>query len=30
LLGAAASRLFDKVTNNMVDAISRRAGQLYG
>ncbi len=30
LLGAAASRLFDKVTNNMVDAVSRRARQLYG
>jgi ribosome-associated toxin RatA of RatAB toxin-antitoxin module len=30
LLGAAASRLFDKVTGNMVDAISRRARQLYG
>jgi ribosome-associated toxin RatA of RatAB toxin-antitoxin module len=30
LLGAAASRLFDKVTNNLVDAVSRRAGQLYG
>lgn len=30
LLGAAASRLFDKATNNMVDAVSRRATQLYG
>jgi ribosome-associated toxin RatA of RatAB toxin-antitoxin module len=30
LLGAAASRLFDKVTNNLVDAVSRRATQLYG
>ena len=30
ILGAAASRLFDKVTNNLVDAISRRAAQLYG
>ncbi len=30
LLGAAASRLFDKATNNLVDAVSRRASQLYG
>jgi ribosome-associated toxin RatA of RatAB toxin-antitoxin module len=30
LLGVAASRLFDKVTNNLVDAVSRRAGELYG
>ncbi len=30
LLGVAASRLFDKVTNNLVDAVSRRATQLYG
>jgi len=30
LLGAAASRLFDKVTNNLVDAVGRRACQLYG
>jgi ribosome-associated toxin RatA of RatAB toxin-antitoxin module len=30
LLGAAASRLFDKATNNLVDAVSRRATQLYG
>jgi ribosome-associated toxin RatA of RatAB toxin-antitoxin module len=30
LLGAAASRLFDKVTNNLVDAVGRRASQLYG
>jgi ribosome-associated toxin RatA of RatAB toxin-antitoxin module len=30
LLGAAASRLFDQATNNMVDAVSRRATQLYG
>lgn len=30
LLGAAASRLFDKVTNNLVDAVSKRATFLYG
>jgi ribosome-associated toxin RatA of RatAB toxin-antitoxin module len=30
LLGAAAARLFDKVTNNLVDAVGRRARQLYG
>ena len=30
LLGAAAARLFDKVTNNLVDAVGRRAKQLYG
>jgi ribosome-associated toxin RatA of RatAB toxin-antitoxin module len=30
LLGAAASRLFDKVTNNLVDAVGRRARELYG
>ena len=30
LLGIAAARLFDNVTNNLVDAVSRRAGQLYG
>ena len=30
LLGAAASRLFDKVTNNLVDVIGRRARELYG
>lgn len=30
LVGAAASRLFDKVTGNLVDAVSRRAVQLYG
>lgn len=28
--GAAASRLFDSVTNNLVDAVGRRAKQLYG
>lgn len=30
LLGVAASRLFDTVTNNLVDAVGRRASQLYG
>ncbi|KGE04788.1 type II toxin-antitoxin system RatA family toxin [Pseudohaliea rubra] len=30
LLGAAAGRLFERVTNNLVDAVVRRAGQLYG
>lgn len=30
LLGVAASRLFEKVTNNLVDAVGRRATQLYG
>ena len=30
LLGAAVAGLFDKVTNNLVDAVSRRATQLYG
>lgn len=30
LLGAAAGRLFDSVTANLVDAVSRRAKQLYG
>lgn len=30
LLGVAASRLFDTVTNNLVDAVGRRARQLYG
>jgi ribosome-associated toxin RatA of RatAB toxin-antitoxin module len=30
LLGAAAAKLFDKVTNNLVDAVGRRARQLYG
>ena len=30
VLGAAASRLFEKVTNNLVDAVSKRARQIYG
>lgn len=30
LLSAAASRLFDKATNTLVDAVCRRAMQLYG
>ena len=30
VLGAAASRLFEKVTNNLVDAVSKRARQVYG
>ncbi len=30
MLGAAATRLFDSVTNNLVDALSRRARQVYG
>lgn len=30
VLGAAASRLFDKVTNNLVDAVGERARQVYG
>lgn len=30
LLGVAAGRLFDNVTSNLVDSLSRRAGQLYG
>ena len=30
VLGAAASRLFEKVTNNLVDAVSQRARQIYG
>jgi ribosome-associated toxin RatA of RatAB toxin-antitoxin module len=30
LLGAAASKLFDRVTNNLVDSVGRRAGELYG
>jgi len=30
LLGAAAARLFDGVTGNLVAAVVRRAGQIYG
>jgi len=30
VLGAATARLFDKVTNNLVDAVSQRARQIYG
>jgi ribosome-associated toxin RatA of RatAB toxin-antitoxin module len=30
VLGAAAAHLFDKVTNNLVDAVGKRAKQLYG
>jgi ribosome-associated toxin RatA of RatAB toxin-antitoxin module len=30
LLGVAATRLFDKVTNNLVDSVGRRAKQVYG
>ena len=30
LLGAAAAKLFDRVANNLVDAVSRRAADLYG
>lgn len=30
MLGAAASRLFDKVTGNLVDAVGQRARQVYG
>jgi ribosome-associated toxin RatA of RatAB toxin-antitoxin module len=30
LLGAAATKLFDRVTHNLVDAIDKRARQLYG
>ena len=30
VLGAAASRLFDKVANNLVDAVGSRAQQVYG
>lgn len=30
IVGAAATRLFDRVTNNLVDALARRARQLYG
>ena len=30
VLGAAASRLFDSVTNNLVNAVEKRARKLYG
>jgi ribosome-associated toxin RatA of RatAB toxin-antitoxin module len=30
ILGAAAARLFDSITANMVDAVTRRARELYG
>ena len=30
VLGLAASKFFDKVTNNLVDAIDLRAQQIYG
>ena len=30
LLGVAATRLFDRVTNNLVDSVGRRARQVYG
>jgi ribosome-associated toxin RatA of RatAB toxin-antitoxin module len=30
VLGAAAARLFDGVTNSLVDAVVRRARQVYG
>jgi len=30
VLGAAAGKLFDRVTNNLVDAVGRRAADLYG
>ena len=30
LLGAAAGKLFDSVTSNLVDAVSRRAKHIYG
>jgi ribosome-associated toxin RatA of RatAB toxin-antitoxin module len=30
ILGAAAGRLLDRVTGNLVDAVGRRAQQLYG
>lgn len=29
LLGAAAARLFDRVANSLVDAVVRRAGEVY-
>ena len=30
VLGAAAARLFDSVTNNLVSAVEKRARELYG
>lgn len=30
LLGAAAAKLFERVTGNLVDAVSQRATELYG
>ena len=30
LLSAAAAKLFDRVTSNLVDAIVKRAGEVYG
>ncbi len=30
LLGAAASSLFDRITNNLVDSVGQRAKQIYG
>lgn len=30
VLGAAASSLFDRVTNNLVDALGQRAKEVYG
>ena len=30
LLGAAAARLFDRVANNLVDSVVRRATEVYG
>jgi len=30
VLGLAAARLFDKVTNNVVDALAQRARHIYG
>ncbi len=30
VVGVAAAKLFDRVTNNLVDALGRRAKQIYG
>ena len=30
VLGAAAAKLFDRVSNNLVDAVCRRADEMYG